>query len=417
VSDYNSSYTGAQLDDAIQKFNTTYKDTTGADALAGDIRQGKKAVTGAGLITGTLIEVENPDYEYHHLVNAFGTFIGERWQEMTSSPFSLTNIKALIKGTTIYVINSTYIYAYDILTGTWSPEATIPTVRSGNAVALVGDLIYIMGGYNIGYKYQCEVYDTVNKTWTTKAALTSGNGRYDLHACALGDFIYLNGGQLEGAGPHQRYTISTNTWGAITAGPNLSRQAACNVGTKNYYFGGYSLSIKGRVDAYDISTGTWASKVALPTARMYSYAVNINGKVYVIGGQPTASTSSDVNEEYDTDMNTWQAKQAHPVALYQHSAVAFGLSVIVIGGTGNTSGNRKYESINKYAYENDNLGYPLAIQQYDLIKVNNPIDVKNLVEVQLIPADQEHIFKKKGPAVIYSDFSPLTATVKRNKYV
>ena len=56
----NLTHTGQQLDDAINKVLTTYKDTTGTDANAGDILKGKKAVTSAGLVTGA-VTIQNLD--------------------------------------------------------------------------------------------------------------------------------------------------------------------------------------------------------------------------------------------------------------------------------------------------------------------------------------------------------------------
>jgi N-acetylneuraminic acid mutarotase len=62
-----------------------------------------------------------------------------------------------------------------------------------------------------------------------------------------------------------------------------------------------------RFEEYDPSTNTWRTMRPMPTAR-YDFAITVlNNKIYVMGGVPTNSPSTDIVEEFDPVVNSWRA--------------------------------------------------------------------------------------------------------------
>ena len=70
----------------------------------------------------------------------------------------------------------------------------MPTPRSGFAIAVYQNKIYVIGGtVGNGYVGNNEVYDPVSNTWETKTSMPTP--RADLCANIVNDKIYLIGGK------------------------------------------------------------------------------------------------------------------------------------------------------------------------------------------------------------------------------
>jgi hypothetical protein len=65
---------------------------------------------------------------------------------------------------------------------------------------------------------------------------------------------------------------------------------------------------------YDPVTNTWSDKASMTTARGYIKGDYVRGKIYVIGGLSNSSTALSTNEEYTISSNTWATKTAIPYA-------------------------------------------------------------------------------------------------------
>jgi len=65
---------------------------------------------------------------------------------------------------------------------------------------------------------------------------------------------------------------------------------------------------------YDPVTDTWTDKASMITARGWIKGDYVRGKIYVIGGLSNSSTALSTNEEYTISSNTWATKTAIPTA-------------------------------------------------------------------------------------------------------
>ena len=75
----------------------------------------------------------------------------------------------------------------------WTRGAERSSKRSGSAAAVLGDRIYVIGGYDGSNQLKSmEWFDTNTQTWTRGAGMSSK--RSGCAAAALGDKIYVIGG-------------------------------------------------------------------------------------------------------------------------------------------------------------------------------------------------------------------------------
>ena len=78
------------------------------------------------------------------------------------------------------------------------------------------------------------------------------------------------------------------------------------------------------------SLDVWAVKAPMPTARRALAAVEVDGKIYAIGG--SGGGTLNIVEEYDPAVNTWTTKAPMPTARNSFAAAAVGGKIYAIGG-------------------------------------------------------------------------------------
>jgi hypothetical protein len=167
---------------------------------------------------------------------------------------------------------------YDPKTDKWSLGSPLPTARSSLGAALLGGVIYAMGGATLDRPYldTVEAYDVASDTWTTLDPMPTA--RYEIGAVAFDGKIWAIGGRA-------------------ADGPT-------NV-----------------VEIYDPDSETWSTGPPLRVARSSLRAAVFDGKIYAIGGL-VENGSVDVVEVYDPATNEWTDGPTLPVALSN-----FGLTV------------------------------------------------------------------------------------------
>jgi N-acetylneuraminic acid mutarotase len=75
---------------------------------------------------------------------------------------------------------------------------------------------------------------------------------------------------------------------------------------------------------------TWNTKRSMPTARSHLATASTGGKVYVLGGTPTAAAT--LNSAYDPRTITWATKAPMPTPREDLAAVSVGSKIYAIGG-------------------------------------------------------------------------------------
>jgi Kelch motif protein len=240
---------------------------------------------------------------------------------------------------------------YNIATNTWSFGSPAPLpVRSELGSLSKGAFVYALGGrlFSTGTAIaDVARYHAPTNTWQTLAPMPTA--RAAVAVAETGGGIFAIGGRSAGGGPCsggelttvERYDLSTGTWSPKAALPSArSDAAAAAVGNKIYLFGGCTslpVRILDEVDVYDISTNTWSTAPAdLPTAAAAFYTVGRvltfgGGRIYVVGGT-NGSAPLGTTQIYNTRTNSWTSGPAMITPRAEMGVVAVGTKVYAVGG-------------------------------------------------------------------------------------
>jgi len=178
---------------------------------------------------------------------------------------------------------------------TWTYETPMITGRFAGGTAAVGDTIFTIGGHEGSlYGRKNEAYNTTTETWTSRAVVPHGDGRYNMSATAVGGKVYTFGGtNIVGNYNNNNvdeYDPSTNTWVAnkATLPVNISGVALSVYNGKIYSFGGGFYTAHDwwadNVYQYDPVTNTVTPKASMLTKVGCAFAATVGDYIYVIGG-------------------------------------------------------------------------------------------------------------------------------------
>jgi N-acetylneuraminic acid mutarotase len=200
----------------------------------------------------------------------------------------------------------------------WTKAAPMPTPRTEVSATLLGDAIYIIGGFDtFGHPTNIvEVYNIKNNTWNRATSLP-----HTLHHTSAASFngkVYVVGGFRDSQWtPSNRlfiYDPLKNQWregkpmpttrGALTA--SIINVILYAVGGQSFSSSSQSSSsgILATNEAYDFVSDRWTTKASMPTARHHAASAVVNEKLYVIGGRVagiSATVNVNVNEVYDPE--------------------------------------------------------------------------------------------------------------------
>jgi N-acetylneuraminic acid mutarotase len=245
---------------------------------------GTYAIGGTGAIGRPVLQVER--------------FDGQAWHDETVLPGEGLNAPvAAAIGSRIYVIGgfktvtnvpTGEVLVYDIGSRTWSTAASMAEARGGDAAAVLGGKIHVIGGGNSRTTLaNHSEYDPTTNTWTERAPLRRSKG--SPAAVVFHGKLYSIGGR---SGPRdfgdvEIYDPSTDSW---TSGPPIEPRgtagAAVYCGTI-YIFGGESQAKRATLSEVlrlNTARNGWERARPMPSARNYARAAVFGNSVYLIGG-------------------------------------------------------------------------------------------------------------------------------------
>jgi hypothetical protein len=114
--------------------------------------------------------------------------------------------------------------------------------------------------------------------------------------------------------------------------------AAVELGGKIYVIGGYEKG-GNLIEEYDPGTDRWRGRAPLPKPLHHTGAAVVSGKIYVIGGYVSGTGSVDSVYEYDAVADRWNAKTPMPTARGALAVGVIGGKIYAIGGVGNNGKN------------------------------------------------------------------------------
>jgi len=284
------------------------------------------------------------------------------WRTLAAMPTPRSEVAAATLDGKIYVVGgfegdgspSVKVEVYDPATDTWSEIAPLPAPRHHAAAIAVGaTFLYVFGGFGTGFddpKATVYRYDPDNQTWQEQAPMPTARGGHSVTPAACpglsGACLYAIGGSGRGAeniSEVSAYEDVSDSW-SIAAAMLTPRDHLGAHGTpingKVYAIGGRRNVDFGRnLDAneeYDPQADAWTARAPLPTARSGIAAVELNGRIYIFGGEGSNGTF-DENEAYDPENDTWETLEPMPTARHGLGAAVVGDTIYVIGG-GETPG-------------------------------------------------------------------------------
>jgi Common central domain of tyrosinase/Kelch motif len=182
----------------------------------------------------------------------------------------------------------------------------------------------------------------------------------ELYGAALNGKMYVMGGWDDGkaAGINYEYDSATDKWTQKRGMPRAAHHAAiATANGKLYVIGGFVPPKDTQIPTggawepiadvweYDPSVDSWKSLAPLPTKRGAAVAVEVGGKIYVIGGATTVAGSKDpyftffgpslvltTNEVFDPATNKWESRKPMSVARNHAYAAPVNGKIYVIGG-------------------------------------------------------------------------------------
>jgi N-acetylneuraminic acid mutarotase len=177
----------------------------------------------------------------------------------------------------------------------------------------------------------------------------------ELYGVTVNGNMVVMGGFGNARGKNYEYDPAADKWTKKAPMPRPAHhQAMIEYRGKIYVFGGFVAPMTGPqggwepIDnawVYDPAADSWNNLAPMPLKRGSALAVQVNGKVYVIGGATTADGSKDVaisgatsinnltrNDVYDIASNTWST--AAPMALGRNHMFGGTVNgkIYVIGG-------------------------------------------------------------------------------------
>ncbi|MEQ1530612.1 MAG: kelch repeat-containing protein [Methylococcales bacterium] len=235
------------------------------------------------------------------------------------------------------------------------PPATLYNIdRSDFAAGVIGNKVYVFGGYNNGHTnnlISTEMLDLTTNAWTPVADNINNNGTGGGAASGAimeGKFYVVGsftGYSAKGiVNSIQEYDPDTNSWTAKAVMPSTHYAAtAVNYNDEIYAFGGFNV-IKNKstfyraVDAYKPLTNTWRKVGQMPQLREAPAVAVMGNKAFVIGGLSLASlkTYRDVSV-YNFATRKWKTAGLTPLPTarafsYGQSAPVLNGKVYLIGG-------------------------------------------------------------------------------------
>ncbi|MBI4338109.1 MAG: hypothetical protein HY683_09825 [Chloroflexi bacterium] len=158
-------------------------------------------------------------------------------------------------------------------------------------------------------------------------------------------FFYVVGGRNITSGTDEILSTvgtmepATGAWASLPSMPveRMAHAAVC-VGEKLYALGGASYSPHGgghlnTVDEYDPNGHTWSAKAPMPTGRASFAAVELDGKIYVVGGAAPNQTLATL-EVYDPVSDRWDTLRPMPNGRFDLGAATIDGLLYVVGGRG-----------------------------------------------------------------------------------
>jgi hypothetical protein len=320
--------------------------------LSGSNDHGRQAAAGQAQKTSGSRERTNASPKPHHqaapAVSLAGIPVG-RWTALPATPHSRGEVSGALVGDSIYVVGgfdptghtTALVERLNLRTGRWSTSQPLPQpLNHMNAVGYGGKL-YVVGGYgqpgdtSAGAVANFWRYDPATGRW--QAMPRAPLARAAAGAAVLGHRLYVAGGRSDTLTTISTLAIFDFDTGRWSVGPSLhhAREHVAGVAADGsmWILGGRAVGLGNFADVERYTPGapSWERLPPMPLARSGFQAVNVGGKIVVVGGEGPAGTIGEV-DELDPATGRWTRLPGLPTARHGLGLVAVGPLVYAIEG-------------------------------------------------------------------------------------
>ncbi|MBT3269943.1 hypothetical protein HN371_22540 [Candidatus Poribacteria bacterium] len=192
------------------------------------------------------------------------------------------------------------------------------------------------GSARVGYAISTsdDAAPTPGQAWESVAP-TQAAFRNSAWSVEVGGLIYTGqGSDPLGNGTMERYDPRTDSWVWLPMSTDIYVRAAAVVAGRIYAFGGNThggpLSW---AEVFDPAGDSWADISRMPTARNSPAAAAVDGWIYVTGGNVWSRNEGlTVNEAYNVATGRWETRAPMLRPRAKHGSVAINGRVYVVGG-------------------------------------------------------------------------------------
>ena len=229
---------------------------------------------------------------------------GAAWEQLPAGP-GLQGLPMVGYGNNVYrigglsalnepgekekLVSITEFAAFDPAQGKWSQLAALPEGRSSHDAAVLGDTLYVVGGWNLGsergwHKSALSI-DLKDPKATWKELPAPPFQRRALAVAAHQGRIYAIGGMTpEGPSNEVNYfDVSKQTW---HSGPVLSSKPMMGFGSSAFALGGklYATTMDGTINRLSDDGKEWQSAGKLQEARFFHRMIPYGNAMIVVAG-------------------------------------------------------------------------------------------------------------------------------------
>lgn len=236
------------------------------------------------------------------------------------------------------------VEVYDIRTDAWMFFATMSTVRANCTGAAVGDEFFVFGGEDDTQWPNCplDMGEGFNVKTKERRVLPDRRTRnnHDSAAAVIGEQIYVVGGYVGGRVSLDSVDVfDTKTWTwTELANPMKTKRSGCAavaVGNRLFVCGGYTFGethteteAHASVEVYDVDKETWTILPPMASKRWGCAAIELGGTVYVMGGDGHSAEEMNISDDalrrillgWSGDISTWRSGVA-PILHWRTSVV------------------------------------------------------------------------------------------------
>lgn len=231
----------------------------------------------------------------------------------------------------------------DVAAGAWARVSPLPRPLHHPNVGVVRGQLYVVGALEgAGFTATGEVfrYDPPTDTWTRRSSMPNELRRGAAAVGVLGDEIYLAGGYRQGSTSQVSvYSPLLDAHRELTSLPESTEHVVGAVVDGRFFVIGGRRGdvhrVTGRVTVFDVASGSWSELAPLPTPRGGHAVAVLGRRLVVIGGEGNAASPTGVfgqTELFDVDSQRWFSGPPMTTPRHGTGAATVGDLVIVPGG-------------------------------------------------------------------------------------